>query len=718
MSSGKTREAVKRFFSAISCVIVYLITVGCGAQTLYLVKQPQSTAIAPQGAFRAGAARVDITPPLGYPLFGYSLDGAESASGYRTRLHARAIVLEDAIGSRVALVQVELGAVSALLHRKTAHQLAPIGIGPAQLLIAASHTHAGPGGYFGSVFYNTFGAGRMGFDPELLDWLSSRITRAVKQAAASLVPAAVAAGQIEIPNVNRQRSREAWEANFKCPFLRPEHDTNRTLTMLRIDRIIEAVAETTISEDTSEAENGTVVSESSTEPPPDKAAKLSTAPLAAFFVFPIHGTSISHHNKLYHGDVHAATAQLFESLISPQEDSFVGAFANGTQGDVSPAWKTQNHKETARLGSMIASAAASLYRSLEPDQQPGNIRIGYREVALPGALTQGGRLCEEAVVGVPTLGGAEDGRSMLHGKLGVEEGVFRSPEGGDCQSYKIEALGELQDIILDTEHFPTMASFQVVQIGDVMTLATIPGEPTTEAGNQIVEALKQPKRPIRGRSQKAKAEYIAVVGLVNEYIGYVTTAEEFGGQRYIPGREDCHESDYNKRGKDCGGQHYEGSSTLYGPLTALLAQEQLELAAVSARHAQPVFLPIRRFYPGQKVSFLGNRGECHAEKWKAGKIEAQRDGDKIRKTVFSWRGYSSKQNCGPLPRIRLECSGAKVVDTLGVIVDDDNIYSTVQRKGDDKWTIEWTPPAPVQAPKPCRFMVDRPALEPIRSKEF
>src|SRR5262245_47887880 len=98
---------------------------------------------------RAGFARVDITPPPGAGLFGYGTGGARSR-GHRMRLNARALVLEDPAGERLAFLLADLGAVSALLQRKVADRIQPrTGIGADRLLLSATHTHSAPGHFFG-----------------------------------------------------------------------------------------------------------------------------------------------------------------------------------------------------------------------------------------------------------------------------------------------------------------------------------------------------------------------------------------------------------------------------------------------------------------------------------------------------------------------------------------------------------------------------------------
>src|SRR5690348_14628961 len=77
---------------------------------------------APAARFLAGAAKVDITPPPGYPMGGHSI-GGRVARGYWTRLYARAFYFQDAAGHRLVLVSCDLFAIPAGLHAMLAARL-------------------------------------------------------------------------------------------------------------------------------------------------------------------------------------------------------------------------------------------------------------------------------------------------------------------------------------------------------------------------------------------------------------------------------------------------------------------------------------------------------------------------------------------------------------------------------------------------------------------
>src|SRR5207249_2735334 len=60
------------------------------------------------GQFEAGAAKVDITPPIGYPMWGYASRKDKPCEGVRDPLHARALILK-AGETKFALVSLDLG---------------------------------------------------------------------------------------------------------------------------------------------------------------------------------------------------------------------------------------------------------------------------------------------------------------------------------------------------------------------------------------------------------------------------------------------------------------------------------------------------------------------------------------------------------------------------------------------------------------------------------
>jgi len=92
--------------------------------------------------FKAGVAKVDITPPPGQPMYGY-FDRTQPAKGTMDPLYARVVVLE-AEGKRLALVTLDLGRVFGPASLASLRERLAKTSGISLLLITASHTHSGP----------------------------------------------------------------------------------------------------------------------------------------------------------------------------------------------------------------------------------------------------------------------------------------------------------------------------------------------------------------------------------------------------------------------------------------------------------------------------------------------------------------------------------------------------------------------------------------------
>jgi neutral ceramidase len=88
--------------------------------------------------YRAGLARIDITPPVGHPMGGYS-ERKQGATGTHDPLYATVLVIESGEES-LALVTCDLRSfVSTRVG-----ELAKERFGIKRTIIGVSHTHSGP----------------------------------------------------------------------------------------------------------------------------------------------------------------------------------------------------------------------------------------------------------------------------------------------------------------------------------------------------------------------------------------------------------------------------------------------------------------------------------------------------------------------------------------------------------------------------------------------
>ncbi len=545
-----------------------LIALACARPAPFQPGPPLPCPTVPAGTgFRAGFARVDITTPPGPGLLGYGPEG-RATRGYRQRLHARAAALEDARGERVVLVVADLGFVSAALHRAVAERVAACaGLGADRIVLSATHTHAGPAHYAAHASYDRYGSAVDGFDPAILEFLSTRIARAALEALAALRPARAAWGERPVWGITRIRS---WAAHAADPHplpsahappdsLRDERyrHVDPTLILLRVDT-----------------------------------GAARPAPAGAFALFAAHGTGIPALNDLLDADVHGIAARVLERHIDARNGTMpewtprgVAVFGNGAEGDVLPArdsiracdppvlrrafrptgrggppgeeaWIAGPGQDaracvdhgiarTIAVGRALGDAASGLFDSLD-DVLSSDVRLGvaYRMVPLRGADAPAG-LCARGRTGTATVAGAETGRTRLLGfrllgliPAGFESGGSAVDPGSACGSPKRTIPSFIERLVAGDHPFEEAAQFTVLRIGDAL-LATVPFEATTTVGARLRDALRTAAAATPDPPARA-----AIIGIANGYLNYVTTETEYAHQ------------------------HYEGASTLYGPASA------------------------------------------------------------------------------------------------------------------------------------------------------
>jgi len=138
---------------------------------------------------RAGAAKADITLPLGANNGGVILRGGP-ATRVHDALHARCLVLDDGT-VRLALVVCDLRMIHReLIDRAKALAAEALGWRSDHMLVAATHTHAAPG-----LVNIQQGA----IDRWYADFVALRIADAIRRAAAELAPARIGWGSIAKP---------------------------------------------------------------------------------------------------------------------------------------------------------------------------------------------------------------------------------------------------------------------------------------------------------------------------------------------------------------------------------------------------------------------------------------------------------------------------------------------------------------------------------------
>ena len=262
--------------------------------------------------FTVGTAAAVITPPVGTPMEGYSAR-RDVSQGVHDDLYARALVLDDGT-SAVALVSCDLVGVDRRLVSDARQRASEAtGLRPNHILIAATHTHAGPAGL------------RRDVDEALLDVTARHIAGAVASAYRRRRPAVLKVGTARVDSVSQNRRHPEWPIDS-------------SLTVLLLD-----------------------------DPDPLQ------PPIAAVINFACHATVLFHTNLLISADYPGSAVRTAERVFP----GLGVLFLNGACGNVNPAWVSQEFAEADRVGTVVGAAAARLIaelRPLGPGQRAHNIR--------------------------------------------------------------------------------------------------------------------------------------------------------------------------------------------------------------------------------------------------------------------------------------------------------------------------------------------------------
>lgn len=504
---------------------------GCAEHKLHLRGFNIGPAPAAPAAFIAGAAKEELTPPPGYPNAGHGPPAAV-ARGYWSRLYARAFYFRGTNGTPVALVSCDLYAISDGLWHAVLDRVNREGLylPPESLVIAATHTHQGPGGFMTAAGYNVLASPLPGFDETLFHEYVARISAAILRAAHDAGPAQLVLHQGTAPGLQRNRAIVPFFAN----------DQSDVDAVVRSSGVacpaggepcprLQAVDPTLL---TVEARN-------------------ERGPVALLVFYAIHPTAMRHDGPLFSSDL---TGRAMERLETTWP---VAGFFNGAEGDISPDWKDQRREDVLTLGNRLEQEARRI--STAADEPATDLEIRAERKEYPNdwhhqRQNNTPKMAERPIPGAAVFGGAEDGRAGIFYQQKWHGGVVGTKPGCETnndQGCKVPAIDyPLHDFLrsfgipawinklpirlqltkaVSAHSFPPMLPIGIVRFGRWLSLAVLPVEMTTTMALRVRRELQ----PELGR--------VAVVGLANEYFSYTTTPEE-----------------YTK-------QQYEGASTLSGP---------------------------------------------------------------------------------------------------------------------------------------------------------
>jgi hypothetical protein len=500
----------------------------------FLLSVPAAGAAEPR--LRAGAGQADITPPkTGYYLGGWTR-GDRLALGQSTRLYANTLVLQRG-STKVALVAAEIFAIPGGLQEDVARSVADLGLGIETVLLAASHTHSGPGGYANNPTYNTAAPSvdtvmdpssfvalldPLPADRQLYTFLVQQIAASIRRADRDMAPAVAAWGRTELYGLTENRSIEAHLANhgMSVPFgqgaaaMDPEgeaHTIDPIVDVLRVDKVVKR-----------------------------RGRRARRVPIGAFSSFADHGTVVKSETQLYSGDHHAAAWRVFADRVRkaakvPRRQTVVNVYPNGAEGDITAGLRYDGVQGAIEVGTKEAQAMFRAWRQARRrlTARP-ELGVRWTRACFCGRDTATGRVDSEGRAGLAFLTGSEEGRGPLYDQTGVPFEGVKNPIEDPVQGNKV---------VVPAGSFPPSVPLAIVRVGDG-ALATIPGEPSKEVGVRVRAAVLDAMRP-------GGVGHVVIAGLANDFIQYVTTPEEYGEQSY------------------------EGSTTLYGKHQATFMQERL-----------------------------------------------------------------------------------------------------------------------------------------------
>ncbi|MCP3142381.1 neutral/alkaline non-lysosomal ceramidase N-terminal domain-containing protein [Pyxidicoccus xibeiensis] len=526
-------------------VLALLALGGCASK-----RAPEATALRAraqgcqgQTDFEVGTGLYDITGPAAQVMMMGYVKAGQNTAGIHQRLRSRAFVIASPCnGKRVVFVSADLGmlfqAVQQSVLRKLRERYGEDLYTDANVLLSATHTHAGPGGYSHHALYNhTFlGIPFIGFVPQNFEAIAEGIFQSIVRAHDNLAPGRIRVNTGNLPGASDNRSARAYERNPLEERSKYAGNVDTAMTLLRLEAAPPGASEPT--------------------------------PVGMVNWFAVHATSMTNTNRLISGDNKGYASYLFEKRLDTDYGSpktFVAAFAQSNEGDVTPnvygggdgrgegelaATEEAGRRQFELAWKLFEDTAGARPLTGGVDSRHTYVKMDAVKVEPRWADGQERRTCK-AALGISMLAGAEDGRGV--GREGVRcgdplAGFLCGVDNDPCQAEKPVALKPGEECPIMS---PNVLPLQIVRLGN-LALVAVPFEMTTMAGRRLRETVRERLAP-------AGVEHVVIAGLSNAYSGYLTTRQEYAQQ------------------------DYEGASTHFGPWQlAAVQQESAKLAEALA----------------------------------------------------------------------------------------------------------------------------------------
>ncbi|XP_069125052.1 uncharacterized protein [Argopecten irradians] len=509
-----------------------------------------------------GAGIADITgPAAGINLMGYA-NPAQISNGLHLRQYSRAFIIADTDKKApVVFISTDSCMQSQGLKLEVVKRLrTKYGnlYTERNVCISGTHTHSGPGGFHQYLLYDITS---LGFVNETLQAYVDGIVKSVERAHDAIKPGNIYINSGELLESNINRSPTAYLENPAEERARYNYDVDKNMTVLKM-------------------------------------VDSNNKDIGMISWFAVHCTSMNNTNGLVSSDNKGYASQLMEGGFNdgafPGTGTFVAAFAQANEGDVSPNTagphcldtglpcdkdtSTCNGRNemcvafgpgkdmfesTKIIGENQYKKALDLYRTASVKLSgPVDFRHSYVDmtnVQVQVNATTKVQTCKPAM-GMSFAAGTTDGPGAFNfNQSDTTDNAFWDAIRNFIKKPSAEqvACHHPKPILLDTGEMtfpyawqPSIVDVQILRIGQLAILA-VPAEFTTMSGRRTRDAVTQAL--VKGGFPANTVSVIA--GLSNDYADYVTTYEEYQHQRY------------------------EGGSTVYGPHTLeAFIQELLVLA--------------------------------------------------------------------------------------------------------------------------------------------
>lgn len=382
----------------------------------------------------AGAAKVDITPPLTIPYLGYEPRHA-LFQGVHDPLYARAVALDDKVTQAILITADALGFSNAILGPErnfTAEVRQRIaertGVPTTHIMLTASHAHSTP---------ETCHLRRLQDTPAATAWLEVLLDQLASAATLAFTrrqPSRLKAGCGQV--VGLARNRRVLGADGRV-IAGPEHTPD--LTNATPGPLDPSVGVLLI-----EALDGS-----------------STTVLANFACHPV----TVQVQPLISADFPGVAMSVVERILPRCQNSL---FLQGACGDINPIRNTTDFADVERYGLMLGGEVVKIAAQLSAVDFP----------CLEPTLAVACETISLAVRELPTYAAAQQAYHQAAVELANASPVERS------QRQRAQRLAEETLVLVERGATPIPAEVQVLRIGE-WALVALPGEPFTELGLTI-----------------------------------------------------------------------------------------------------------------------------------------------------------------------------------------------------------------------------------------